>query len=189
MYGFLLILLAHDYWVMPNTWSPAKGDTVHCAILSGHDFSHPEADILPKMIREITVQAPNGDLDTLEPNLKFAFLPRDTGIYTVRVELGPKRLSKPMYVLYTLIRVGGKGSLKLPKEFGETQGVPIWPSVGQPFMILFKMPTYVTVLEKDGSERTLYGKTVVIRPQNTGPLLISLEKNKPVISLFLEVVP
>lgn len=189
MYSLLLILLAHNYWVMPSIWSPALKDTVYCAILAGDNFSHPETDISIKMVRQITIAAPNGDLDTLDPALRFLFIPRDTGVYTIRVELGPKRLPKPRYVLYTLIRVGNKALLKLPKELGEIQGVPKWPAKNQPFKIRFHSPTYVTVLEKNGSEKTLHGETVVIRPQNAGPMLISLEKNKPVISLILEVTP
>ena len=189
MFGLLLILLAHDYWVMPSNWVPAVDDTVYFTILSGHDFNHPENDILPRMVRSVSVKKPDGTVDTLESSLKFSYVPMEPGLYTVRVELGPKRLPKPRYILYTLIRVGNRGTLNLPEEFGEIQGNNEWVSVKQPLKLHFQTPTYVTILQNDGSEETLKGKTVVVNPKYAGPLLISLEKNKPVVSVFLEVIP
>ncbi len=185
----LLAILAHHYWVMPQTWSPEVGDTVWCIIQGGHDLQAPEIEISPKMVRSITVEDPDGTLDTLSPDLRFAFVPTKEGLYVIRVELGPRRLREPRYVLYTLLPLGSSASFRVPEEIGTASDPQNWPRRNQPLRLTLKVPTYATTLSWQGDEKTLKGQTLTITPKDSGPFLLSLEQVTPVLSLLFEVRP
>ncbi len=183
------VLLAHHYWVMPQTWTPQVGDTVWCTLQGGHDLQAPEIEISPKMIRLVTVEDPDGTVDTLPPGLKFAFVPTKEGLYVIRVELGPRRLRSPRYVLYTLLPIGSSVSFQVPGEIGTVPDPQNWPRKGQPLRLTLKVPTYVTTLSWQGEEKTLKGQTLTITPKDSGPFLMALEQVTPVMSLLFEVRP
>lgn len=183
------VLLSHHYWVMPQTWTPGLGDTVWCTLQGGHNLQKPEIKISPKMIRLVTVEDPDGTMDTLPHGLKFAFVPKKDGLYIIRVELGTRRLRSPRYVVYTLLAVGASVLFQIPEEIGTVLGSKNWPKEGQPLRCTLKVPTYVTTLSWRGQEKTLKGQTLTITPMDSGPFLIALEQMTPVVNLLFEVQP
>ncbi len=154
-------------------------------IKGGHKFPNESVNIRKRAIRSFIIIDPDGKVDSLPTQQSVSLVVKKNGLYTAVVELGPKKLKNPRYVLYALINVGGKGEIQLPTNFGSIKS-SIWPYVGDTFNFFTKEPDTIIVFSEKRKMVFPPKERYRLCPDSRGPFLIIL-KGHPYRSLLFGV--
>lgn len=173
----LVILIAHNYWIFLDDFSPSKGETISCKITGGHNFPDGEVNVSEKLVRIVRVIKPDDGEDTIGKASSFSFIPKLEGTYTIVAELGPRKFREPRYILYAILPVGEKSSFQIPESLGKVLASE-WPRVGQNIKVVFEKHGDITLLDSRGKKMHLKAKEFSFKPVKEGLFLIALEKRE-----------